>query len=303
MPPEAAEPDPKTEDATPGAAADTLTKEVVGSADSYRRLGEIFVSALAAIPTATLLTTLIRAPGDAGLHDWKLALGLALAAIALVLGVLLSVWLRTPTEIGRQALQEFDMSRIVGTSQPTYERLLARIEQLEDKLATATDAERPATDRHLRAVLATLRNVHLIAIADALRKRVLSTTTQGLAGSALITAAAAVFFLATAPKPKAAEATATGPSVVSVALTSDGAKKLGCSKAKFSALRLGGSDTEPQVVPLGRVTCTAGPYLTLKVAEKEGLASEVKVLEPFSPMPSGAARSTTTSTAPTATTP
>jgi hypothetical protein len=276
------------------AAADPLTTEVVGSAESYRKLGEIFVSALAAIPTATLVTTLISAPGDAGLHDWKLAAGIALAALAIVIGVQLAIWLRTPVEVTREALTRFPMQRVIGTSQDSYDELLTRIGELQDALATADDAKRPTVERHFQAVVATLRNVQLLATADALRARVLHWKTQALAGAALIAAAAAIFFLATAPKPKPTEKAAAGPTVVKVTLTTAGAKKLGCPKTTFNALKHGGTDTEPQVVPLDGLRCTAGDYLTLKVAEKEGLATEVKAVEPVSPAPTSTAPSATT---------
>ncbi len=281
--------DTPAKDTTNAAATDVLTSEVVGSAESYRKLGEIFVSVLAAIPTATLVTTLIRAPGDAGLYEWKLAVGLALAALALIFGVLLAIWLRTPVEVDREALDNFEMERIVSTSQRNYEELLTRIGELQDSVAAATEeSKRKGAERSFQAVLATLRSVHLLATADALRDRVLSRKTQNLAGAALIVAAAAVFFLATAPKPKSSDKS-TGPTVVKVTLSADGAKKLGCSKTTFNALKLGGSKTEPEVLPLG-LSCTAGEYLTLKVAEKEGLATEVKALEAL-PVPAATDKS------------
>jgi hypothetical protein len=273
----------KADTPSTAASADLLTTEVAGSAEGYRKLGEIFVSALAAIPTATLVTTLIRAPGDAGLHEWKLAVGLALAALALVLGVLLAVWLRTPVEVSRDSLEKFSMTRVF-TNQPSYARLLDRIDQLDDKLATTTEKERPVVERHLAAVRGTLRNVQLLATADQLRARIARPKTRNFAGGALLAAAAAVFFLASAPKPKPAEASsAATTSVVKVTLTPAGMKKLGCPSSTFNALKVGGTDIAPSVVPLHGVNCSAGDYLTLKIAEKEGLATEVKVLQPSTP--------------------
>lgn len=211
------------------------------------------------------------------------------------------MWLRTPVEVSRAQLDHFEMSGIVGTNQTSYAGLLRRIEQLQDKLATASTAERPTTERHLKGVLATLRNVQLLATAENVRARVLSRRTTALAGGALIAAAASVFCLATVPKTKPAPAAAAGASVVSVTLTEAGAKKLGCPTATFNALKLGGSATEPQVLPLGGVKCTAGDYLTLKVAEKEGLATGVEALEPVSATPTSSPRVTPVPPTPTIT--
>jgi hypothetical protein len=297
--------DPATVGTQPPAAAttptteDVLTTEVVGSAESYRKQGQIFVSALAAIPAATLLTSLIRAPGDSGLEDWKLALGLTFAAAALALGVWLALHLRAPVEISREALMNFPMHRIVGTGQEGYEELLTRINQLRETLADAGD-KLPAEERRFHAVLATLRSVHLLATADALRRRVTDKTTLGLAGVSLALAAAAVFFLATAPKPKAAEKAAGGPAVVKVALTPAAVTQLGCPKSTFNALKLGGSETEPQVIPLGGVKCAAGDYLTFAI--KKAPAAEVTAVKPASQAPTTTTKSTTR-TGPATTTP
>jgi hypothetical protein len=266
--------------------SEILTKEVTGSADAYRNLGEIFVSVLAAIPSATLLTTLIRAPGNASVDEPRLAGGLMLAAVALALGVWFAVWLRTPVEVTEEELKDFPMTRIIGTRQPTYDRLLDRIDQLQQEIAAAADdAGRKAAERHYRAVLATLRSVHALASADRLRTRVLSDKSKWLSGCALLATTASVFLLATAPKSEEAQSAAApaAPAVVHVKLTHAGVDKLGCSKKTFDAIRFGGTAAEPQLVPLGRVTCTAGTYITVKVAAKPTLASSVEPSKPASP--------------------
>jgi hypothetical protein len=287
---------------TTPATEDVLSTEVVGSADSYRKQGQIFVSALAAIPTATLITTLIRAPGDAGLEEWKLAVGLSLAAVALAIGVWLALWLRAPVEISRQTLKDFPMHRVVGTGQRSYGEVLTRINELREKLAEA-DHKLPNEERRYRAVLATLRSVQLLATADALRSRVTDKKTQLLAAGALVAAGGAVFFLASTPKPKAPETAAAAP-VVKVTLTEAGVKTLGCSKPTFDALKIGGTETEPQVVPLGQVTCTAGTYLTLPIAAKEALATDATPVKAPSKEPAATVSTPAapTSTAPPATT-
>src|SRR5437016_4391755 len=101
-------------------ALDVLTREVWGSVESYRKQGQVFVSVLAAIPTATLVTTLIRAPSDAGLHEARLAFGLLFAFVALGLGVVLALSLRKPVEVTENELKTFSMQRIIGTGQQSY---------------------------------------------------------------------------------------------------------------------------------------------------------------------------------------
>jgi hypothetical protein len=276
-------PDPANDTPDAGAAADdVLTTEVIGSADSYRRVGEVFVSALAAIPAATLLTSLIRAPGDAGLSEWKLILGVLLAALAVAFGVALAVWLRTPVTVTTAELQEQSFSELVLTNQDDFDELVLRIDEVESAIGDATtETARLREQRQLAALIATLRRVQLVVTAKKLRERVTDWKTIALALLSLGCAAAAVAFLALAPKPKADAAPAT--TVVKVELTPDGAQLLGCPSSTFNGLKIGGTDDAPQVVPLG-VTCTAGALLELTVADKTGTA-KVSAIEAAAPTP------------------
>lgn len=261
--------------------AEVLTAEVIGSTESYRKLGEIFVSVLAAVPAATLLTSLIRAPGEEGLNGLSLGFGLGCAAVALLVSVWLVVYMRQPIEIKYGELKDFDIRRVLGTNQENFEGLLRRIDQLHDDQADAgsyggSDAERAATDRSLKAVLRTLQSVHLLATTDKLRKRVNSAGPWWLASCAVVASAAAVFFLATAVKPKSDD---SPKPVVKVTLTDAGAKQLGCPTKTFTALKLGGTDTEPQIVPIDGTKCTAGTYLKLNAAPES--FAEVESVTPL----------------------
>jgi hypothetical protein len=60
---------------------------------------------------------------------------------------------------------------------------------------------------------------------------------------------------------------AAAATVVDVQLTGDGKRLLGCPTSKFQALKVGGADNAPQIVPLN-VRCEAGALLELTVAEK-----------------------------------
>lgn len=269
-----ATPKPAEEPKAAATIDELLTAEVTGSADSYQKTGQIFISVLAALPGVALLTSLVRAPGEAGLDEKALIFGVLAAVVAVGFGVALALRLRAPVTVAAAELERFDLRRILATNQEDYRGLLRRIDQLGDQVASITDPEeRKPYERRLDAVLQTLRRVHLVATADELRRRVHARETIALAGAALLAAAVAVVGLALAPKPKADPA--TSPSLVQVALTEDGATRLGCSTRSFTALRLGGTDDAPQVLPLG-VTCTAGRLLDLKVAEKDGLATTVE---------------------------
>jgi hypothetical protein len=260
------------------AATEVLTTEIIGSAESYRRVGEVFVSVLAALPSLTLLTSLIRAPGDAGLDEVRLVAGVVCAALAVLCGVTLTIRLRAPVTAGRTELAALDFRELVLTNQDSYEELLERIDEVGDAIADSrtTAAERKRHQAQLTALLATLRQAQLLVTAKKLRQRVLDRMTIGLALASLGFVTAAIAFLALAPKPEAA-ATA-GTTVVQVELTSQGAKLLGCPRS-FSALRVGGTDDAPQVVPLG-VSCKAGQLIELVVAERTGTASKVAPAEP-----------------------
>ncbi|MCC0100492.1 hypothetical protein K7B10_38135 [Streptomyces flavotricini] len=267
-------------------AAEALTAEVIGSTESYRRLGEIFISVLAAVPAATLLTSLIRAPGEEGLNGWRLGWGLTCGSVALLASVWLAVRMRQPVEIELTELKRFDINRVLGTRQKDVDGLLERIDQLQQARADArSDAERADAERGLRGVLRTLESVHLLATADKLRERVTSPLSWLLVTCAVAASALAVFFLATAVNSKAADSPMP---VVKVTLTPAGAKQLGCP-ITFTALKLAGSDAEPYVVPMDGTRCTAGVYLKLKTG-KEPIAE----VEPLTPLATSTASPTAT---------
>ncbi|MDP8908557.1 MAG: hypothetical protein M3N47_05455 [Chloroflexota bacterium] len=278
---------PETKDAADARLAansgpdEVLTTEVIGSTESYRRLGEVLVSVLAALPSATLLTSLIRAPGDAGLDETKLIAGVVCAAIAVATGVALAIWLRSPVTVNAQELKNEDFKQLVLTSQDNYDELLERIKEAGVDINDAeTESERTKAQGQMKALLATLRRLQLVATATKLRKRVFDWRTIALALGSLAFAAAAIALLALAPKPKAADAATT---VVEVRLTAEGARLLKCPTSDFKALRVGGTDDVPQVVPLN-IECKAGALLELKTAAKAGTTLKVTEAEPVAPI-------------------
>lgn len=270
---------PKKEEATSATAVadEVLTSEITGSASSYRRLGEIFVSLLAAVPAAGLVTTLVRAPGEAGLDERKLGIGLALAVVAVMLGLILALRMRAPVEVDESSLHKFPMSQIVETQQTSYGELIARIRETDKAAADPeeTPEERARLEQDRDELLKTLRSVHLLQTAKELRGRALGKGAFLTTLGALLAAAGAVFFLALAPRGKAG----TPVQVVQVKLAeSEAAKELGCSASTFHALEIGGEGDVHQVVPLGGASCTAGPVIEVKV-EDEGSATAVEPVD------------------------
>jgi hypothetical protein len=69
--------------------------------------------------------------------------------------------------------------------------------------------------------------------------------------------------------------------VLTVKLNPEGKAAFHCATATFTALRVGGTDEEPQVVPLS-TSCVAGSLLQLKVGAKE-TASNADAVEPAKP--------------------
>jgi hypothetical protein len=281
--------------ATPQAVAEELlTREIVGSGEAYRKLGEIFVSVLAAIPGAALITGLIKAPAEGGLDELHLALGLGAAMLAVGLGALLAFRVRAPVEIGQAELRAVDLGTIVGTTQESYDRLSDRIDQVEAEISNlpddTTDDVRKARWAEFDSLVATLRQVQLVATSREVRKRIDHDDTRALAFFALVAAGVATFFLAIAP---VENTEVTAVTAVTVELATDAedetaltpaAEALGCSTPTFAALKIGGTDEAPEVLPLGDVTCEAGTILKL-ATDGDKKSASVEEIDASSEMP------------------
>jgi hypothetical protein len=262
-------------------SSEPVVDDAVGSVASYRRLGQVYVTLLAGIPGATLLAGIIKAPGENGFDAWDLVIGLVLVAIAVALGLTLVTWLRAPIELKDGDLEGFEMARILGARHAKYNDLLGHIQRLANtaNLSSAARADL-ANSAKVR------RQVFQLAAADRMRSRVLNWKTALLVGSSLAFITAGVALLALAPKPKTS-GDKSAVSVVTVKLTPAGKKAFGCSTEDFSALRIGGTDDAPQVVPLG-TTCTKGSLLALTVGtEKKSATSAKTVTAAEAELPSG----------------
>lgn len=247
-------------------AADVVVDDALHAATAYRNVGQVFVAVLTAIPTATLITGAVKVPDDGTWDTHDLVLGLVLAGIALVAGMAAVVWIRLPAKLTDDDLKDFDMGRVLGARSPTYKDLLDGIDQLLQK----APADRTQTDKDdLAGHLQVRQNVYRLATADALAARVTAFRLWAFVVIAIAASLAATGFLAVAPHK---QTPAEPVSVVSVELTQGGVAAFGCGKAKFAAIKIGGTDDEPEVIPIG-ATCTKGNLLKLKVGHDASAAA------------------------------
>lgn len=262
---------PDEESKKPEAPPDPVADEMVHSAVSYRRLGQLYITFLAGIPGVTLLSSVIRAPGEAGFDASKLIAGLVLVAVAVAVGLALVAWLRAPVELEDKDLTNFQMSRILGTRHGTYPSLIQHIKTLANTVDLSS-----ASRTNLENAIEVRQRAFQLKAADVLRNRVLSPVTAGLLALSLAAVTAGIAFLALAPEEKGdAE---PSPTLLEVTLTPEGQQAFGCPEKRLVGLRVGGTEDAPQVVPLG-VDCTRGELLALTVGTEKKHATSAKPVE------------------------
>ena len=127
-----------------GAAPSVVVDQAVTAADGTRATARWIASSLGAIPSLAVLASIVRAPGDSGFDPGILALGVALAALGAVIGVLGFAWVAVPVPLEDKDLRTLDLRRIPG--QPytsfsefneTLNKLRAAGAQLEFQAAEA----------------------------------------------------------------------------------------------------------------------------------------------------------------------
>ena len=101
-----------------GHASDTASSVVIDqavtAADGTRAAARWIASSLGAIPSLAVLASIVRAPGDSGFDPGVLALGVALAALGAVIGVLGFAWVAVPVPLEDKDLRTLDLRRIPG---------------------------------------------------------------------------------------------------------------------------------------------------------------------------------------------
>jgi hypothetical protein len=97
-----------------------------------RSTAQWIASALGAIPGLALLSSLVRAPGDAGFEPWMIIIGVALAAAGALIGVWAFANVMKPAEIGDADIPaKFKMDRLGSTVIPTYAELVTQLHDME----------------------------------------------------------------------------------------------------------------------------------------------------------------------------
>jgi hypothetical protein len=253
----AAVPDPTLEDAQSAAAG-------------YRRVGETIVAVAAAIPALSLLSSLVRAPSDAGFDKLDLGIGVAFAVLGTFVAVGVAAYLRMPAAIEDSQLEDFPMARVPFAVDSDYPTLKQEITRISGSVAEG-GSELAKNQQQLQNRLAVRRQVYQLKAAYVLRDRIKDPCLWFGWAATLALVGGAVYFLAIAPKPKSEPVT---PSLVEVSLTGSGVSATGCPK-QFEALQLGGNDDEPIVAVIGS-TCTKGSIFKLSTKVKEKLAASVK---------------------------
>ncbi len=119
-----------------------VVDEAVGAAAGTRTAARWLASALGGIPSLAILASIVRAPGDAGFDETKLAVGVALAVLGAIVGVLGFARVIAPVPLEDKDLRGFDLTRIPGQPFTTFEEL---VKDMTDLRSGATGEEYEAT--------------------------------------------------------------------------------------------------------------------------------------------------------------
>jgi hypothetical protein len=121
-----------------GAASPAVVDEAVAAADGTRAAARWIASALGAIPSLAVLASIVRAPGGSGFDPTKLAVGVGLAALGAVIGVLGFAWVLVPVPLQDSDIRNLDLKRIPGQPYTTFDELDKQLQELR-QAATAEE--------------------------------------------------------------------------------------------------------------------------------------------------------------------
>lgn len=110
----------------PAAAADLsslVVDEAVDAAAGTRSAARWMASALGGIPSLAILGSIVRAPGDVGFDALELALGVALAALGAIVGVLGFARVIAPVPLEDDDVRGIDLARVPGQPYATFDEL------------------------------------------------------------------------------------------------------------------------------------------------------------------------------------
>ncbi|MER7582386.1 hypothetical protein [Kitasatospora sp. NPDC097691] len=138
--------------------------EAVAAAEGTRTTARWIASSLGAIPSLAVLASVVRAPGDAGFDPLKLTLGVALAAIGALVGVLGFARVLAPVPLEDADIRTLDVKRIPGQPYATFAELDRDLNLLRNNLA---DKEVEAAESRSAATAAESDAQHAEAAAAA----------------------------------------------------------------------------------------------------------------------------------------
>lgn len=124
------------------ARSPTVVDEAVSAADGTRVAARWLASSLGGIPSLAILASIIRPPGNGGFDPLLLALGIALAALGAVAGVLLFARVIAPVPLEDSDLRSLDLTRIPGQPYATFDQLDSHLQLLR---TSAAEVEYQAT--------------------------------------------------------------------------------------------------------------------------------------------------------------
>lgn len=107
---------------TPAAVEDSRT-----AAEGARSSARWIAAALAAIPSLGFLSSIIRAPGDQGFDAFQLALGMGLAALGAVIGILVFSWVLSPVALEDSDLEGVEVKKLPGHPYGSFAEVTATI--------------------------------------------------------------------------------------------------------------------------------------------------------------------------------
>jgi hypothetical protein len=155
-----------------------VVDEASAAAAGTRAAARWLASALGGIPSLAIVGAVVRSPGDGGFEPWKLALGVAFAALGAVIGVLAFARVLAPVPLEDKDLlkPDFDLKRIPGQPYTRYSELTKDMDAIRraagDRDWEAADALRAAKQAEAEAQIADAdaKEAEAAAAADPQRK-------------------------------------------------------------------------------------------------------------------------------------
>lgn len=117
-------------------ATAVVIENALSSAEGTRKAAQWIASALAGIPSLAIVASIVSGPGDNGFDPTELGLGIGLAAVGVLLGILFFARVLTPLSLEDFNLEGFPMARVPDSPCDTYAELEAIISSFHSTLAS-----------------------------------------------------------------------------------------------------------------------------------------------------------------------